>query len=122
VWANRQRGGGYDIVLLGTAEAAPVDVAGAQARLEDGTHALVAQSLREVGFDSAARLFGTFVGRAAALRTWTAGAEINRDASLHLQYLAGMKADVYAGDAIYRSMLAAVRTTTAPRSRSSGSR
>jgi hypothetical protein len=93
----------------------------APSRLEDGAHVGVAQSLREVGFDSAAALSGTFVGRAEALRDWTAGVEINRDASLHLQYLAGMKADVYAGDAIYRSMLVAVRTKTERRNRTSAS-
>jgi len=45
------------------------------------------------------------VGDASQLRGWTAGAAINRDADLRLQYLAGLEADVYQGDAIYRQIL-----------------
>jgi len=35
-------------------------------------------------------LIETYLGRAADLRTWLAGAQINRDIDLRLQYLAGM--------------------------------
>jgi spermidine synthase len=105
VWANRQRGGGYDIVLLGARDARSIVVSRAQARLGDPAHARAAASLHEVGFASAVRLFGSYAGRATDLRRWLAGAEINRDRGLHLQYVAGMEADVYRGDAIYAAML-----------------
>src|SRR5438045_7372314 len=50
----------------------------------------VAASLSEVGFRSAAELLGMYASQPAYLRTWLRGAQINRDANLRLQYLAGL--------------------------------
>jgi spermidine synthase len=79
---------GYDLVLMGSADPIRIDVDAVQRRI-DGS-AKVAESLREVGIHSAAELLGTYAGQGGQLRGWLAGAEINRDRSLRLQYLAGM--------------------------------
>jgi spermidine synthase len=39
------------------------------------------------------------------MRAWLKGAEINRDRSLHLQYLAGMGLNLQQGSAIYNEIL-----------------
>ncbi|MBS1818597.1 MAG: hypothetical protein JSU08_11750 [Acidobacteria bacterium] len=50
-------------------------------------------------------LFGNYAGRAADLQPWLADAQINHDADLRLQYLAGLGLNEHAGDEIYREML-----------------
>jgi spermidine synthase len=104
VWANRQRGGGYDLVLLGRRDSGAIDATAARLRLADPTHATVAEALRGVGFTDSAALFATYAGRAADLRPWLRGATINRDRNLRLQYMAGLQAHVYSGDGIYAAM------------------
>ena len=66
---------------------------------------MVGQSLSIVGFPNAISLLDTYLGRASDLRPWLAGAQINRDIDLRLQYLAGMGASHYSEGAIYREML-----------------
>jgi spermidine synthase len=89
IWGNQDMTGqGYDVVLLGGLEPIHVDL-GAIAKRMDASPKL-AQSLDEVSFHSAADLLGIYTARPADLRGWLAGAQINRDVSLRLQYLAGM--------------------------------
>lgn len=89
VWGNQDTNGqGYDVVLLGSAEPLRIDV-DAVARRVDASPG-VAESMREVGFGSGADLLGIYTARADDLRSWLAGAQINRDIGLRLQYLAGM--------------------------------
>jgi len=105
VWGNELSGEGYDIVLLGQAEPARIDVDAMEQRLHRPDQAKVADSLREVGFFSATDLLSTYGGRGADLAPWLAGAEINRDLNLRLQYLAGMAASAQNAPAIYSEML-----------------
>jgi len=105
IWANELNGGGYDLVLLGQAEPAPIDVDAIQARLDQPAYWPVAKSLRDVGFASAVDLLGTYAGRAADLKPWLTDAEINRDGNLRLQYLAGMALNSNKESAIYEEML-----------------
>ena len=56
-------------------------------------YAQVAQSLREIGFNSATELFATFAGNEPMLRPWLADAQINRDRNLRLQFLAGARVE-----------------------------
>ena len=104
IWANRQRGGGYDLVLLGMRDGAAIHLDAVRARLAQPSHAGVRDSLQGAAFRTPLAIFGTYVGRAADLRPWLAGAQINRDSSLRLQYLAGLQSNVYEGDAIYAAM------------------
>ncbi len=90
IWANDNNGQGYDVVLLGQVEPTQIDVDALQARLNRPDYATVRESLQQVGFPTAISLLDTYLGRASDLRPWLAGAQINRDIDLRLQYLAGM--------------------------------
>jgi spermidine synthase len=105
-FGNTRGGRGYDLVLVGQAEPAAIDLEAMDARLGRPEYAEVAESLREIGVRSAADLFATFAGDAAMLAPWLAGAEINRDRNLRLQYLAGLGLNQYRQKAIYDGMLA----------------
>jgi spermidine synthase len=105
VFANTINGQGYDLVLFGQLEGGKINVDAVQARLSDPANAAVAQSLREVGINSAIDLFGTYAGRRADMKNWLSDAQINTDRNLKLQYLAGMGLNLYQSDAIYKSMI-----------------
>jgi len=106
VWGNTNNGAGYDLVLLGQVEDTKIDVDAVQAKLQRPEYAPMAQSLREIGMNSAVDLFATFAGRARDLQPWLADAAINRDRNLRLQFLAGMGLNLYQSDVIYSGMLA----------------
>ena len=105
VWANLNDGEGYDLVLLGQADGGALNLDEAQRRFQSAGRAMVASSLQEVGFGSLAGLLSTYAGHASDMRDWLAGAEINRDRSLRLQYLAGMQLHQYLGGRIYNDMV-----------------
>ena len=66
-------------------------------------HAQVMRSLSEVGLGSAYELLSTYAGRDDELRPWLAGAQLNRDSNMRLQYLAGWGLNFNHPDTIYRS-------------------
>jgi spermidine synthase len=106
IWSNEYvNGDGYDIVLLAKPEPMRIDPGELQARLDRPDHAQIATELNQVEFVGAAGLLATYGGQARDLAPWLAGAEINRDANLRLQYLAGMGNNVY-DRTIYEGMLA----------------
>ena len=105
IWGNDISGGGYDLVLMGQADPARIDVDAMQARLDGAQGLRVADSLREVNFGSAIQLLATYAGQEPDLRPWLAGAEINRDGNLRLQYMAGMALNVSQEGFIYNQML-----------------
>jgi spermidine synthase len=105
IWGNDISGGGYDLVLMGQVDPARIDLDAIQARLDRPQGARVADSLREVGFASAEQLFETYAGQEPDLRPWLAGAQINRDGNLRLQYMAGLALNVSREGAIYNQML-----------------
>jgi spermidine synthase len=105
VWANEDEGGGYDVMLLGQKDPLRINVAELQRRLDRPDYARVAQSLRDVGLNSAAEIIGTYAGQAADLKPWLVGASINRDGNLRLQYLAGLSVNKSREDAIYDDIL-----------------
>jgi spermidine synthase len=105
VWGNTNEGRGYDLVLLGTVDPVTIDVDAIQAKLQRPDYARVAQSLREIGMNSAVDLFSTYAGRKADLEPWLRDAAINRDRNLRLQYLAGLGLNLYQADVIYADML-----------------
>jgi len=103
VWSNDLEGDGYDIVLLGQADAMKIDLDELQRRFLQDDH--VAQSLKDVGFRSVFSLLATYAGQGTDLRPWLNGVEINRDRNLRLQYLAGMGLNLSQGGLIYDDML-----------------
>jgi spermidine synthase len=106
VWANTIDGQGYDMVFMGQAEPLKINLDEIQQRLERPDYAPVAQSLREIGINSATDLFATYAGQKSDLGPWLEGAEINRDADLRLSYLAGWGINSSLEDVIYRQMMA----------------
>ena len=105
VFANTYNGAGYDLVLLGQVEATHIDIEEMEARLKRPEYAPVAQSLRDIGMNSATDLFATYAGSAKDFEPWLKDAQINRDRNLRLQYLAGQGLNLYRADAIYAEML-----------------
>lgn len=107
VFGNTAGGEGYDLVLLGSNGPLTIDLDRIDERLRGpGTEAL-RESLADIGCSNAADLFASFTATGPQLRGWLADAEINRDANLRLQYLAGLGVNVYEQRDIYRAILAA---------------
>lgn len=104
IWANNDRGQGYDLVLIGQDGPMSIDLDAVQQKLQRADYQRVAASLHVVNFDSAIDVLATYAGQAADLRPWLQGAEINRDRSLRLQYLAGMALDSDRNDLIFEDM------------------
>jgi spermidine synthase len=105
VWGNTYEGRGHDMVLLGQAEPLRVNLDEIEERLHSSDNARVLQSLDEIGMHSAVDLFATYAGRGSDLMDWLAGAAINRDRNLRMQYLAGIGLNQDDSAAIYSDML-----------------
>jgi spermidine synthase len=109
VWGNTNNGQGYDLVVMGQVEARTIDIDALEAKLQRPEYAQVAQSLREIGFNSAVELLSTYAGTKGDLASWLADAQINTDRNLRLQYLAGMGLNLYQSGPIYSEMIANTR-------------
>ncbi len=106
IWSNEYvNGDGYDVVLLAKPEPLLINPGELQARLDRKDHAAIAAELTQVEFAGVPGLLATYGGQARDLGPWLAGAEINLDRNLRLQYLAGMGNNVY-DNGIYQGMLA----------------
>jgi spermidine synthase len=110
VWRNDNRNGsGYDVVLVSRLDdepaIKPIDVDALQARIALPEYARVKASLEEVDFMSVFDMLRTYSGRSTELAPWLAGAEINRDRNLRLQYLAGLGYNDFLGTQIRDEML-----------------
>ena len=101
-------GGGCDVVLLGQ-QSRRRSTSTPGARLNRKDHAPVVSSLEDINMGSAIRLLATYAGQAADLSQWLAGAEINHDWNLRLQYLAGLWLNVDQEKFIYQRILASRR-------------
>jgi spermidine synthase len=112
---------GYDAVLLGQADRAPIDIDRIETLLESRSYMRVKESLMEVGFGTSGaepkrsgrsvtlNLCATFAGRFQDLQHWTQHAQINEDRNMRLQYLAGMWLNSNLGTKILESILANYR-------------
>ena len=105
VWGNETDGIGYDSVVLGQAEPLAIGLAALHARLNRPANAAVKKSLADFGRGSMTDLLSTYAGRASDLAPWLQPAEINRDRSLRLQYLAGLQLGSTSGAKAYAEML-----------------
>jgi spermidine synthase len=106
VWSNYLNGDGYDLVLIGRTEEAPIDINQMQQRLDQPGYAKVASSLADAEFHSAVDLLSSYVGRGSELAPFVANTRINEDLNLRLQYLAGLGLNAAAAPRIYRDLLA----------------
>ena len=109
IWGNDDSGNGYDIVLLGQNGSTHIGVDALRDRWASPEYKKAAVSLSEVDFHNAGELLATYAGRADELEPWLAGAQINRDRNLRLQYLAGLGMASNLEAAIYKHMLAYCR-------------
>jgi spermidine synthase len=109
IWGNPRDGEGYDLVLLGQLDPVRINVDQLQMRWTMPQYAGVTASLKSVGINSAVDLLATYVASASDLKPWLAGATINRDRDLRLQYLAGLGIDLKENGAIYNDMLRYLR-------------
>jgi spermidine synthase len=105
VWSNYVDGDGYDLVLLGRAEESAIDADAMDRRLKTAGYARVSASLGEVGFPSAVDLLASYVGRAPDLQPMLAGAQVNDDLSMRLQYLAGLALNSAESGRMYHEIL-----------------
>mgnify|MGYP001249925034 CR=1 FL=1 len=106
VWRNDARGGGgYDMVLVGRLEETPIDVDAWQAKGDRPEYTTVKASLAEVEYSTILDVLKTYSGRSRDLGPWLAGATINTDKNLRLQYLAGLGSNNNSGTEIRDSML-----------------
>jgi spermidine synthase len=94
LWSTNISETAPDLVMMGSENPLQVNLDDLNLRLYRPEYLPVARSLQEVGFRSTIELFSTYLGRAPELRTWVAGAEINRDRNLRLQYLAGTELNI----------------------------
>jgi spermidine synthase len=104
VFANTINGQGYDLVLFGQLGGGKINVDEVQKRLDDPANSAVADSLRQVGINSAIELFATYGGSRRDMQNWLRDAQINTDRNLKLQFLAGLGLNLYQSDAIYQAM------------------
>ena len=105
IWANTRNGSGYDMVFLGQAEPLKINLDEIQARLDRPDYAQVAQSLHDIGVNSAIDLFSTYAGRKDDLDPWTRGSELNTDADLRLQYIGGWGINSQMEDYLYLQIM-----------------
>ena len=106
IWRNDARGGnGYDVVLVGRLEETPIDVDAWQAKIDSPAYADVKASLTDVGYLTVLDVLKTYSGRGMDLGPWIAGAQINTDKNLRLQYLAAFGFNDNLGTEIRNSML-----------------
>ena len=123
LWSNEREGSGLDVVLVAQVEPTVIDVDELQQRLDRPDHALVKESLRDVGFgefkeaktgdvvvlEEAIDLLSTYIGQAPLLTEWSRGAQINTDRNLRVQYLAGLSLNTDLGAHVLSSIVAHYR-------------
>jgi len=105
VWGNTYQGGGYDVVMAARKGGLRVDVDRFSDRLMSPDHSYVAMDLAEAGFPRSLDLLGTYGASADDLIVWLSDAEINRDRSLRLMYLAGLGLNEYSAATIYDDLM-----------------
>ncbi len=101
IFGNIAGGQGYDGVMVGSMEPISINLSEIAAKLRRPEYLPVLQSLSAVNYGSMHELFGTFAATGAQLKQWLAGAQINRDRNLRLQYLAGLGVNTYDQSGIY---------------------
>ena len=88
--------------LLTDIDAEKIDVVELGARLDANPD--VRQSLSEIDFWTVEDLLSAYISQGSDLLPWTADAQINRDRSLRLQYLAGLALDENNSVPIFQAM------------------
>jgi spermidine synthase len=104
LWSSHLPGGrGNDLVMIGRVGGLRIDVEALASRIEANPR--VAESLAEVDLGYLVTFLAAYAGRGRDLAPWLEGAEINRERSLRLQYLAGGSIGVSRGREIYKAIV-----------------
>jgi hypothetical protein len=93
------------MVFMGHLEDPKINLDEVAARMQRPDYAPVVQSLFEIGVTSMNDLLSTYAGQNYDLGVWSAGADINTDSDLRLQYLGGWGINSTMEDKLYREML-----------------
>ena len=112
IWSSEIEGGGYDVVLLGSNDNRPAEVARLIQRAR--SHQPLLDSLAEVQLGDQDGFLKVYAGEAALLNEWLRGAPINRDSNLRLQYLAGWSIDSQRANEIFGAMAHHVKQYRSP--------
>jgi spermidine synthase len=104
VWNSHVDDRGYDVVLLGRQDPLALDLPAIQARMDRSP--AIGRALRAVQINSALDLVSTYATSGWDMSTWLAGAPINRDFSLKLEYVYGLALNSRQADSIYKHMVA----------------
>ena len=107
VWNTIAGGKGYDVVVVGGNEPLRLDAAAIEERIARTPQ--MAQSLRDVKITGAVDLLATYGTNGRDMTKWLAGAAVNRDFSLKLEYISGLALNNKEADAIYANMTAGRR-------------
>jgi len=102
VWNSDIFGEGYDVVMIGSVEPMRVDIVDIEDQL--ARNPALRQSLAAIDFYSGMEMLTSYVGQASDLQPYLADAQINRDRSLRLQYLAGLALDENNSVPIFQAM------------------
>jgi spermidine synthase len=102
VWNSDIFGEGYDVVMIGSVDPMRLDLAAIEEQIASSPE--LRRSLASVDFHSGMDVLSAYVGQASGLRPYLADAQINRDRSLRLQYLAGLALDENNSVPIFQAM------------------
>jgi len=103
VWSSHiPMNAGNDFVMIAKKGPFEIYVDAIQARIDSNRR--VRESLEEVDYSYIVTFMAAYTGRGPDLQWWLHGAEINRDRSLRLQYLAGRAIDEDQEIEIYRAV------------------
>jgi spermidine synthase len=102
VWNSDIFGEGYDVVMIGSVGEMKLDLVALEEQLTRNPR--VRQSLADIDFYSGLELLTSYVGQGSDLQPWLLDAQINRDRSLRLQYLAGLAIDRSDAGPIFTAM------------------
>ena len=102
VWNSDVFGEGYDVVMIGSVDPLRIDLGAIDAQL--ASNPALRRSLADVDFSSGLEILSSYVGQAADLQPYLADAQLNRDRSLRLQYLAGLALDENDSVEIFQAM------------------
>jgi hypothetical protein len=104
MWNTVTGGKGFDVVLVGSLEPLHLDLRATAGRM--AVTQKVFDSYREVRINSVIDLLSTYGASGKDMERWLAGAPINRDFSLKLEYISGLALDQREADPIYAHMVA----------------
>ncbi len=103
IWSSHiPLAGGTDLVMIAQDGPMRIDVDQIVSKIDQNPK--LARSLADVDFGYLVTLLASYFGRGPDLADWLKDAQINRERSLRLQYLAGAAVESYQQQEIYRTM------------------